>query len=755
MGVTDSMKSSFEKKSWAFAIIVLFFGISIIPSMVADRPVFIETIYVDDDGGTDCISIKQFGNVEKRNIIISDGQTDFYGKYFQSNHFCYPSIWPEMNNHSCTIYADGICFTHPLNNDIFRAGDIIYINGTIGIEGLKQYKVEYGQGKIPIKWYTKGITLVNNGSSPIIDNTVAIWDTSSIEKPDFFTLRITTYRKSILKLPYFLINNLFHSKNKILSLFFDEICNVEDRCIGRKKMNYIKNLYLDPTLKEGWPKRIPWYHEDDENVVYFGGAAQPVLSNIDNDNESEILVYVAGNPTRIYAFNPDGTEVDGWPVYVDQERMPGGDLEAPAVGDLDNDGWKEIIVNGFMGLYAYNHDGSFRFNISFVDLCGKSFRPLNVPSSVVLFDLDNDGTLEIIKKFMSHDDGYEKVVVFNSTGEILDGWPQNIYQYMGLNGDNHIETISFGLTQSIGNFDEDDEWEIVVGTVRNEYADIDNPNETFHHEGRVFVFNLDGSILDGFPVDIDGEIAFSSPVVADIDNDGYEDIIIGTKMEDSLPEKEYSNPNTGLYIIDRFGNVKSGWPRLIGESIYTTPAIADFNNDGFPEIVVSTMDDNWFDWNKPKTYIFDFQGNILPGWPQETIWNDYHSPAIGDVNCDGSPDVVVSAGNGIITPDGKQPGLGGVYAWNIDGSMINGFPKVTEVDAQASPSIADIDNDGIVEVVASSMYDMDIETEGRKQRSSIYVWEVGSLFDVSSLEWPMYSHDSGYSGRYIKRNGDR
>jgi len=43
------MKSSFEKKSLAFAIIVLFFGISIIPSMVAERPVLIETIYVDDD----------------------------------------------------------------------------------------------------------------------------------------------------------------------------------------------------------------------------------------------------------------------------------------------------------------------------------------------------------------------------------------------------------------------------------------------------------------------------------------------------------------------------------------------------------------------------------------------------------------------------------------------------------------------------------------------------------------------------------
>ena len=233
---------------------------------------------------------------------------------------------------------------------------------------------------------------------------------------------------------------------------------------------------------------------------------------------------------------------------------------------------------------------------------------------------------------------------------------------------------------------------------------------------------------------------------ADFNNDGWLDLFVGSETHGSeqacelfMSNQDGSFTNVAAELgVDVKGFIKgSGW--------------GDINNDGFPEIVVSTMDDNWFDWNRPKTYIFDFQGNILPGWPQETIWNDYHSPAIGDVNCDGSLDVVVSAGNGIMTPDGKQPGLGGVYAWNIDGSMINGFPKVTEVDAQASPSIADIDNDGIVEVVASSMYDMDIETEGRKQRSSIYVWEVGSPFNVSSLEWPMYSHDSGYSGRYIKR----
>lgn len=619
-----------------------------------------------------------------------------------------PLIIKDINspdNNYCLI-------SKPLAYDVLRAGDDIDVTGSITGEGFVSYSVKYGVGLEPTEWYDEDIILTDGGQHPIINDVIAIWNTSSIVEPGFYTLKIT-------------VNS------------------------NEQKIFYVKDLHLDPTLKQGWPQRIPWYNEYDPeleaNVSYFGGAAQPVLSDIDNDNESEIIVYVAGNPTRIYAYNPDGGIVDGWPVFVGQERMPGAELEAPAIGDLDGDGWKEIIVNGFYGLYAYNHDGSLRFTISFSE-------KQNVPSSVVLFDLNNNGQLEIIKKVINYTDGFEKIVVFNSTGHIMGGWPQNIYEFIGLNGDNHIDTDNFGLTPSIGNFDEDDEWEIVVGTVRNEYADISKPDETFHHEGRVYVFNLDGSILEGFPVDVDGEIAWSSPVVADIDNDGYDNIIIGTKMEDSYPEKFYSNPNTGLYVIDRSGEIKSGWPQLKGESIYTTPAIADFNNDGFLEIVVSTYNVNRFDGVEPATYVFDAWGEILPGWPQETVWNDYHSPVVADINCDGSLDIVVSAGNGYVDANWNQPGNGGVYAWNIDGSMIDGFPKVTEVDAQAAPCIKDLDNDGIVEVVASSMYDMDIETTGRKKRSSIYVWEVGSSFNDSSLEWPMYSYDSGYSGRYISRN---
>ena len=107
--------------------------------------------------------------------------------------------------------------------------------------------------------------------------------------------------------------------------------------------------------------------------------------------------------------------------------------------------------------------------------------------------------------------------------------------------------------------------------------------------------------------------------MGDVNNDGLDEIIIGTMYASNIfPDTNYG----GMYIYDRFGNTLTGWPMLEGYNFWSTPSLADINNDGDLEIVFSRL--GFY------TYLTDYEANTFPGWPKLTSWNDYHSSEIAN-----------------------------------------------------------------------------------------------------------------------------
>jgi M6 family metalloprotease-like protein len=402
-------------------------------------------------------------------------------------------------------------------------------------------------------------------------------------------------------------------------------------------------------------------------------------------------------------------------------------------------------------------------------------------NSPVVYDINNDGANEIIIGTIGYQDTIDtiagRLLIFNSDGSTYTSDPEGVvaefvngpywyytYSTVGLgdiNGDNHINIVSAATDGGIYVFQPDS----IVGT---EILLLDT-------------YQTNGSII-------------TTPLIADINGDGREDIIIGsddmrihgfTFQNDTLAylpgfpvllgQWIWSTPiflNDFLYVLTNDGLLykisKDGeiiWKKLEESLSFTasSPVAGDMDRDGTSEIIVST--------GSGKIYSVDEEGNIE--WQRElkdTIF--YSTPAISDIDGDGYLDVIVAAGvriygfdkNGALLNNfpietGDSLGLQSsivlgdidndrmidilagslnnkIYGYNHNGEKLAGFPLSTGGLVYSTPTIVDLDNDNIVEIIAAADY------------SGIYAWKLPSDFNPNRVLWPQFRRDSKHNAVY-------
>ncbi len=96
-------------------------------------------------------------------------------------------------------------------------------------------------------------------------------------------------------------------------------------------------------LLEGWPKTVGTY------------PRSVVLANIDLDNELELLI-TGFRSTKVHAFNHDGSDVLGWPIYYSSKEVYPS-TKIGAVGDINDDGFPEILVLAADGFFVFTRNG--------------------------------------------------------------------------------------------------------------------------------------------------------------------------------------------------------------------------------------------------------------------------------------------------------------------------------------------------------------------------------------------------------------
>lgn len=450
-----------------------------------------------------------------------------------------------------------------------KPGVQIAISGTATGPSFKDFRLEWAEGIDPSSgWSSTGITLAGGGSTPVSSGPLGTWDTSSITKAAYYSIRLTVddsgFSNDVITFVYLepsLISQHWPFALTAGTDFYSGFQFVGDRLalVDPSSIFFGRGSYLSFSADGASQTAAMLINPTFRNPA--AGQLDGVASGdvVVPDRDANTLVplvdlFHADNSLSVIQLPPS-------PITADFNFV----FQVPVLEDMENTGQLDFVslAASFAGFNGVDHAFLVALRPNGSPLSGNF--PVSVPDKnsdlinifgprVLVGDLHGNGSKEFVVQAGTSASTFS-LLQFTHDGTPVP-WP--VPDFTGRPAGMVLADLDHNGTL---------ETLLLVDTSQPGFED----NLSLH------IFQPDGTERPGWPVDLGAvnpnEAVFSQIAVGDLDRDGKEEIVVVTA-------------ETLLKVFEPDGTL---FPALSQFSLTVPPdgslALADIDGDGFPEIL--------------------------------------------------------------------------------------------------------------------------------------------------------------------------